>query len=161
ARVRQTERTDLEIVRRVNEHRVGIETLTRFIQDDRARLAELPYRKKDERARLEWGIEIRQRQIDLLVEALDLDRRRAEPALERVRETARAAHSEREQILRSLDRTLVQRYERLIERGTLSFIVPMRDGCCGGCAAQLSSASIESLRQCDRLVICPRCERML
>jgi predicted nucleic acid-binding Zn-ribbon protein len=160
ARIRQAERTELDIVRRVNEHRLGIETLTRFIEDDRARLGKLGERDGG-RARLEWLIETRQRQITGLTGALEVDLRCAEPALERVRETARAAHSERDQILRSLDRALVERYEMLMRQGTLSFIVPAKDGCCGGCAARLSPASAENLQQRDTLVICARCGRML
>ncbi len=162
ARIRQAERTGLEIVRQLNQHRVGLETLTRFLGDDHAQLALARLGRRDqERARLERSIADREKETARLAEVLDLDRRRGEPALERVRESIRAARAEREQILRRLDGALVARYEGLTQRGTHSFIVPVRDGCCGGCALRLPPALTDVLQRPEVTATCPRCERML
>jgi predicted nucleic acid-binding Zn-ribbon protein len=77
------------------------------------------------------------------------------------RSTVADAQSERERILGSVEPHLVQRYQALIERSRLAFIVPVRDGRCTGCIQRLPSALIEALRRPDALAICPRCERML
>jgi predicted nucleic acid-binding Zn-ribbon protein len=160
ARIRQADRTSLEIARQVNKHRLGIETLTRFLDGDRARLAQLGLRD-ERRSRIERAIEARQGEIARLAEELDVDRRRAEPTLERVRETIRAARDEREKILQLLDGALVAHYQSLIHRGELSFIVMVRDGCCAGCAFRFPPALMEELQRLEAIVTCPRCERMV
>jgi hypothetical protein len=162
ARIRQAERSGLEIVRQLNEHRVGLETVTRLIDDERYQLAVTRHGARDEeRARLERSIADREKHAGRLAEVLDLNRRRGEPALERLRENIRAVRAEREQILRRLDRALVAGYEDLARRGMHSFIVPVRDGCCGGCALPLPPPLTEALLGPDVTASCPRCERMV
>jgi predicted nucleic acid-binding Zn-ribbon protein len=162
ARIRQAERTSLELARHLNEHRVGLETLTRSLARDRDQLASAGRGGGDqERARLERSIADREREMARLAEVLDLSRRRGEPALERVRQSIRAAGAERERILRQLDGALAARYEGLVQRGTHAFIVPVRDGCCGGCALPLPPMMTDALQSPAVTATCPRCERML
>lgn len=160
ARIRQAERVELEIVRQLNEHRVGMETLARFIEDDRSRLVTM-LGDASGRARIERAIDARHQDIGRLAEALELDRRRAEPALDRLHQTLKVAQTERERLLQGLDRPLLARYESLVERGTLAFIVPVRDGRCAGCSLVLSAALLDSVQRPDVIGACPRCERLL
>jgi predicted nucleic acid-binding Zn-ribbon protein len=160
ARLRQAEQSSLDIARQLNQQRLGIETLSRFVSNDRDELARHE-RRDEEAARLERFIHAREKQLAQLSELFGADRLRAEPLLERVRATADAARAEREQLLRRLDRPLISRYEELQQRGATPFIVPMRDGCCAGCAAALATALVDVLRRPKVVAPCPRCERIL
>jgi predicted nucleic acid-binding Zn-ribbon protein len=160
ARIRQAEGTSLDIVRQLNEHRLGIQSVTRFGNKERAQLAGMARDDRD-RARIERLVRDREQQVVRLAEILDQDLRRSEPALERMREAIRVSRNEREAILRKLDCALVARYEELLERGVHTFIVFVGDGSCGGCGLRLPSSLMDVVRRPDTIASCPRCDRML
>jgi hypothetical protein len=159
-RIRQAERSVLEIARQLNEHRFEIETLGQFVHNDRVQLTKRE-RCDEQSVRLEQFIDTREKQIAQMSERFDADRRRVELPLERAREIIRAARAERGKLLPLLARPLVAHYESLAQRGATPFIVPVRGRRCGGCALPLSRALVDVLQRPDVIAPCPRCGRIL
>ena len=67
----------------------------------------------------------------------------------------------RENLAIRIDRQTLNLYERIIRSRTDRAVVPLRNGSCSGCYAEIPLQKIADIRKCDRLLTCDICGRIL
>ena len=68
---------------------------------------------------------------------------------------------QRQQIVADLDGKLYAAYQRLAAHRGGQVVVYMQDGTCGGCYLKVQPQLVSEIRQQDKLITCPHCQRML
>ncbi len=69
--------------------------------------------------------------------------------------------SQRKQIVPSIDRAVIDRYERVLENKHGLAIVPVVHGACGGCHMNITQQMVNSLKIGAELIYCEMCTRLL
>jgi predicted nucleic acid-binding Zn-ribbon protein len=67
----------------------------------------------------------------------------------------------RKQVAGKVDRELYQVYARIMKIRDGTAVVPVREGSCAGCFVALPPQTYNEVRQNDRRITCPHCERIL
>ncbi len=67
----------------------------------------------------------------------------------------------RQHIITDLETNLYARYQRLSTQRDSQAVVPMQEESCGGCHLKVQPQLVSELRQQDKLITCPHCQRIL
>ena len=89
------------------------------------------------------------------------DREAREKDLARLQEELAGLQKARKQVAGRVDRELYQNYARLMRIREGTAVVPVREGSCAGCFVALPPQTYNEVRQNDRRITCPHCERIL
>jgi len=69
--------------------------------------------------------------------------------------------AEREKLAAAVDESVRNRYERLLANKGQNVVVGIHKGVCGGCHMKLPAQELVACKQCEELVTCPNCGRIL
>ena len=89
------------------------------------------------------------------------DREAREGDLARLQGELAGLQKARRQIAGKVDRELYQTYARIMKIRDGTAVVPVREGSCAGCFVALPPQTCNEVRQNDRRITCPHCERIL
>ncbi len=69
--------------------------------------------------------------------------------------------SQRKQLLPGVDRTLLNRYEKILAHKNGLGIAPITDSSCGGCHMNVPPQTINAIKMHDQLIECEICQRIM
>ena len=69
--------------------------------------------------------------------------------------------SQRKQQLPGVDRTLLNRYEKVLAHKDGLGIAPINDNSCGGCHMNVPPQTINAIKMHDQLIECETCQRIM
>ncbi len=105
-------------------------------------------------------LEQHDKELAELRSVIEEDEKQARARLEELGAQRQQVLAGRDEVVASLDKVLVRRYERIREkRGTA--VVEVVDGTCQGCQVQLPPQQFIELQRADEIQQCPQCVRIL
>jgi predicted nucleic acid-binding Zn-ribbon protein len=73
-----------------------------------------------------------------------------------------ASHqAERSHLTQQMDAQLLRDYEHLKSAKKDAVVVPVRNGCCGGCSLQIQPQLVAEVKRQEKILTCSYCQRML
>lgn len=76
-------------------------------------------------------------------------------------EKVEVEEADRQHIVSDVESDLYARYQQLSEMRDRQAVVLVREGACGGCHLTVQPQLVSELRQQDKLITCPHCQRIL
>jgi predicted nucleic acid-binding Zn-ribbon protein len=89
------------------------------------------------------------------------DSARHEAEIQQLGEDIEAIRREREELAKTIDGTLLRRYEQIFERREGLAVVEVQEAICTGCHMNLSPQFFIELQRSDEIRLCPNCHRIL
>jgi hypothetical protein len=100
-------------------------------------------------------------QVHETVQVLATQRDEIQQAQEALQRQIAAEEAQRQHIVVALDAPLYTAYQRLAAQRGGQVVVQIQSGTCGGCHLKVQPQLVSEVRQQDKLIMCPHCQRML
>jgi predicted nucleic acid-binding Zn-ribbon protein len=84
-----------------------------------------------------------------------------EATVKEIEEKVRSLTVQRDQFIDGIDRTHLQRYERILANKEGLAIVPLQNGSCGGCFMNVPPQVVNEIKLHEKLIYCEMCARIL
>ena len=84
-----------------------------------------------------------------------------EDEIKLMEDRVKVLESQRKQQLPGIDRTLLNRYEKVLARKDGLGIVPLNGNSCGGCHMNVPPQTINAIKMHDQLIECEKCLRIM
>jgi predicted nucleic acid-binding Zn-ribbon protein len=103
----------------------------------------------------------RDRQVKEAEQKLAEGRRRIEAELAVLQDTLAGRRQTREEVVQQLERSVMDRYTRLLNSRKGLAVVAIKNGTCQGCFLALPPQLVQEVRRNDRVLTCSHCQRIL
>lgn len=88
-------------------------------------------------------------------------KKEVEDSVRELQDKVKVLDNKRRQITPGVDKTILNRYERILENKGGLALVPVKNDSCGGCFLNVPAQTINEIKMNEHLILCEMCARIL